>query len=137
MRERVSIKFGGKEYSLLPTFEVWDQFEESTEIGLLQHLELLYAGRATANVRARLVLLALEAADPQKTWSLERVKKAMFENGAWHEDMVAKEAELTQKLLYTPEQFAAKKQESEEAAKRQKEIEDQLAAFSDPSLELP
>lgn len=133
MRELVKIKLGGREFSLSPTFEVWDQFEEQTEVGLLQHLESLYKGQALANTRARLVLLGLQAADPEKTWSLERVKKAMFESGAWHEDLVAKEAELIQKLLYTPEQFEAKKRESEEAAKRQQEIERRLAAFSDPS----
>lgn len=133
MRERVSITFGGKEYSLLPTFEVWDSFEEMTEVGLLQHLEALYSGRALINTRARLIMLGLEAGDPGKSWSMDRVKKAMFEAGAWHEDIVAKEAELVQRLLYTPEQFAAKKKESEEAAKRQSELETQLAAFSDPS----
>ena len=58
---------------------------------------------------------------------------AMFEAGLWHESVVAKEIELVEKLLYTPEQYLEKKNQLAEAAKAQQDALASLDALSNYS----
>lgn len=127
MRDRVEVEFGGRVYSLLPTFEVTDAFEGRFN-GLFDHLEKLSNGIASIHVRGFLMYLGLKASDDSTNWTEEAVRKSMFEAGHWSEDMVAKEIEFIQRLIYTPEQFQAKK-EAEEAARA--EMMELLDASSD------
>lgn len=116
MRDPVLYKMGGKEYPLLPTFAVVAEFEERF-YGLLDHLERLMQGKATIQARSFLILQGLKAGDPDRDWDQNAVMERLFDMGYWHESVVLKEAEFIEKLLYTPEQYIAKKQEREQEAK--------------------
>jgi hypothetical protein len=131
MRDRVKMRLGGKEYDLLPSFGVVDRFEDRY-YGLLDHLERLMQGKAVIQARAFLILEGLKAADPNKPWDFETVMERLFEAGYWHEDVVMKEAEFVERLIYTPEQYLAKK---EERANEAKGLEEVLGAISKGSSE--
>lgn len=114
MRDRVQIKLGGEELALLPAFSVVDGFE-SRFGGLLDYWAILNDGKAPLEIRAHLLLLGLKAEDPSRNWTVEAVKKGMYEVGLWHEDLVLKESEFVERLIYTPEQYLAKKEQREQA----------------------
>jgi hypothetical protein len=116
MRDRVKLKVGGEELELLPAYEVIDAFEDRY-YGLPEHLERLIDGKATIQQRAYLILLGANAADPGAGFKQEAIQTGMFQVGYWHEDMVNREAEFIERLLYTPEQYLAKKSERENVAK--------------------
>lgn len=132
MRDAVKLKLGGREVSLLPTFAVVDAFEDQFD-GLVNHLDQLITGKAKLQVRAFLLLEGLKAANPDVDWKFDTVKERMFDMGLWHEDLVTKESEFIQRLMFTPEQYAQKKAEREDDA--QKTLDEIMGAFSnEPSL---
>jgi len=127
MRDPVTVTFGGRDYSLLPEYGVMPSFE-GRHGGLLDHLQQLYDGRASIQRRAYLLLLGLQAGDPSQNWTQEAVQKAIFEAGAWSNEMVSREAEFINALLYTPEQLREKKRQE---AEMQAELTAALAASSE------
>lgn len=128
MRQDVFLKLGAKEHALRPAFSVVDAFE--TKFGsVLEHLENLMQGRATIHARGLLVFEGLKAGNPDVDWDLETVKERMFDEGYWHESLVMKEAEFVERLLYTPEQYTAKKAERAAEAEREKAEADRLSAI--------
>ncbi|MEY8099586.1 hypothetical protein AB9F29_19580 [Falsihalocynthiibacter sp. S25ZX9] len=127
MRGRVHIEFGGRDHSLLPTYEVAEQFE-ARHGGIVDHYEKLNNGSAPMQVRAYLILLALKQGEGGDKFTLQGVMKAMFEFGLWHGDLVRKENELIEGLIYTPEQLLAKKEEEKAAMKIASEA---LGVFSE------
>jgi len=131
MREAVKMKLGSKEYSLLPTFGVVDAFEDR-HYGLLEHLERLMGGKATIHARAFLILQGLKAGSPDVQWDMSAVMERLFEQGYWHEDVVLVEAEFIERMLYTPEQFIAKK---EQRATEEEGLEKIFATMSQTSSE--
>lgn len=129
MRDRVKMKLGAREQSLLPAFEVVDAFEDRF-YGLLEHLEKLMQGRATIHARGFLILEGLKASSPDVQWDYEQVMKMMFDRGLWHEGLVKEEAEFIERMLYTPEQYQAKKEERAAEAEAMKDLVNQdLSSF--------
>lgn len=133
MRDRVMMAFGGQELPLLPTFGVMDSFEDRCG-ALTGHLLSLTSGTATLKVRATLVFLAMKAgreADGGSSadMSVNNTMLAMWEAGAADNDLMLKEVELIERLLFTPEQYAAKKAERERIEAAQQMIEDLTNAF--------
>lgn len=96
------------DYTMLPTFAVADAFEDRFG-SLMAHGEAILNMTAPMTQRAFLILQGLKAGDPSQQWSVESVKKTMFERGYWHESLVRIEIELVERLIYTPEQYLAKK----------------------------
>lgn len=131
MREAVKMRLGGKEYSLSPTFAVIDVFEDRY-YGLLEHLDRLMNGKATIHARAFLILQGLKSGAPEVDWDMSAVMERLFDMGYWHEDVVMKEAEFCEKLLYTPEQYIAKK---EQRATEERGLEEIFATISQDSSE--
>lgn len=121
MRGIVNMKLGGREVALLPSFEVADAFEERHG-SLMAHLEALTQGRATLNPRAFLVWKAACAGDPAVEWQIGTIKERMFDRGYWNEDIVILEAELIERLLYTPEQYLEKKELRAKEAERMRDF---------------
>lgn len=134
MRDRVTIVFAGQEFRLLPAFSVIDGFEDRCG-ALTGHLIALTAGTATLKSRATLVYLAMKAAaeednEPTSGMSIHNTAQAMWEAGAADNDLMLKEVELIERLLYTPEQYAVKKAERERIEAAQRMMEDP-SAFPD------
>lgn len=127
------MRLGGKEYSLLPTFAVVDNFEDR-HYGLLEHLDRLTSGRATIHARSYLILQGLKAGSPEVDWDMSAVMERLFDMGYWDESVVVKEAEFIERLLYTPEQYIAKK---EQRANEEKGLEEIFASISATSSESP
>lgn len=128
MRDRVMITLGGAEHPLLPAFEVLDVFEERV-CGILDHLNNLTNGTARLRDRAMLVMLAANAA-ADGDWKLDATMQRMFEAGLWHQDLLLREIELVEKLLYTPEQYAAKKAARAEDQQTLESMFDDISSFS-------
>ena len=137
MRDRVKIVLGGKEYSLLPTMAVLDAFEDRYgSIG--GHIQRLTAEQGLFTERAFLLWQGLMAdkdnsqkvAGKAMEFTLEAVKKQMFEAGLYHETLMRAEVELIERLIYTPEQFAEKKRQREAAQEEQAKMLDALNNFS-------
>lgn len=128
MRETVFITLGGQERPLKPAYAVFDAFE-SRHGGLLDFLRSLSEGTAPLEARAFLICEGLKAADASVAWKIDAVKQRMFEEGAWHIDLISKEVEFIERLMYTPEQYTRKKEAEKAAA--QKAAETAEAAFSD------
>jgi hypothetical protein len=134
MRDLVLMTFGRKEYPLLPAFRVMDGFEDRCG-ALTGHLISLTNGTATLRARATLVFLAMKAAREDEggataDMSIQNTMQAMWEAGAADNDLMLKEVELIERLLYTPDQYKAKKEARERAEADQKEIERLLNASS-------
>lgn len=125
MRDRVQMKLGAKEYALLPAFAVIDAFEDQ-HYSLLEHLDRLMKGTAVIHARAFLICEGLKAADPEVKWDVLTIMERMFERGYWHESLVFEEQEFIERLLYTPEQYLAKKQQRVAEAEQQKAMLDRL-----------
>lgn len=137
MRDRVTLTFGRREYRLLPAFSVQDGFEDRCG-ALTGHLINLVSGTATLRARGTLVYLGMKAAmeaDGEGTSALtiQSVMESMWEAGSADNSLLLKEQEFIERLLYTPEQYAAKKAEREKAEAAQKVIEDLLSASPDYS----
>lgn len=138
MRDRVILTFNRKEYPLLPAFSVMDSFEDRCG-ALTAHLISLTNGSATLRNRATLVYFAMKAAREEDggssaDMSVQSVMVAMWEFGAADNDLMLKEVELIERLLYTPEQYRVKKEEREKAEQAQQAILDMMGAspsFSD------
>lgn len=138
MRDRVTIAFGRKEYPLLPTFGVMDEFEDRCG-ALTSHLLSLTSGTATLRNRATLVFLGMKEArtadgDSASAMSIQSTMQAMWEIGAADNDLLLKEVEFIERLLYTPEQYRAKKEARERAEEALKAMDILQAAspnFSD------
>jgi len=125
MRDARILKHGGREYQLLPTFEVLDNFE-TRHGSLIQHLMNLVNGTATVHQRATLIMEAARAGFVGEfNWKHEAVRKMLFELGVASDDLVLLETDICEALLYTPEQYIAKKAQRAEAQKAQ----DQMAAI--------
>lgn len=119
MRDRVILTFGRKEYPLLPAFGVMDVFEDRCG-ALTAHLLSLTQGTATLRSRATLVYLGMKAAreadgGSSADMSIQNTMEAMFDVGAADNDLMLKEVELIERLLYTPDQYRAKKEARERA----------------------
>lgn len=119
MRDRVSLTFGRKEYPLLPAFGVMDAFEDRCG-ALTAHLINLTNGTATLRNRATLVYLGMKAAreadgGSASLMSVSGTMEAMWEEGAADNDLLLKEVEFIERLLYTPEQYKVKKEARERA----------------------
>jgi len=133
MRERVTIRLGGRDYDMLPSFGVLEAFEDRHG-SIAAHLARLVEMTAPLSTRAFLVLRALEAGSAgtgdgkMLPWGFEAVKLAMFEAGLWHESLVNTEIALVERLLYTPEQYTAKKALAAEMAAAQKKAADAIAS---------
>jgi len=122
MRDRVTIRLGGRDYSLLPTMGVLDAFEDRFgSIGA--HIQRLSAEQALFQHRAFLIWQALKADDgntqdvggrPMEI-TLDATKRQMFDAGLYDEALVSAEIELIQRLIWTPEQFTEKKRQREAA----------------------
>jgi hypothetical protein len=136
MRDARILKHGLEEYRLLPTFEVLDNFE-ARHGSLMQHLLNLVSGSATVAQRATLIMEAAKASGDGANWKHEAVRKMMFELGVASEQLVALEIDLCDALLYTPEQYQAKKAQRAEAEKVQKEMEKLLDGFGPVSAPPP
>lgn len=121
---------------LRPAFSVVDAFEDRFG-GLVAHLEALYDGRATIQARGLLILEGLKAQEPEKKWTLDRVKESLFEAGLWHEEQVNIEAEFIQRLLYTPEQYTKKKAKEEAERQAMEEMAQMLASSKTFSEQQP
>lgn len=133
MRDRVFAKFSRQEYPLLPTFGVMDAFEDRCG-ALTAHLLALTNGTATLRSRATLVFLAMKAAREADgglsvDMSVQNTMEAMFEAGAADNELMLKEVELIERLLYTPAQYQAKKEARERQEAAQIEMENILSAF--------
>jgi hypothetical protein len=123
MRDRVTLRLGGKDFSLLPTMGVLDAFEDRFgSIGA--HVQRLAGEAALFQHRAFLIWQALQA-DPSNRqemdgrvieFGLDATKTAMFEAGLYSEALVMAEVELIERLIYTPEQYAEKKSKREAEA---------------------
>lgn len=141
MRDRVFLKFGGKEYPLLPAFSVIDAFEDRCG-ALTAHILNLTQGTATLRARATIIFHAMVAArkadgGSAQDMSVQNVMEAMFDAGMADDGLMLKEIELIERLLYTPEQYAVKKAERERAEKALKELDDLQGAFSSFSASQP
>lgn len=137
MRERMQVRFGRQEYSLLPSFSVIDQFEDRCG-ALTAHLLNLVQGTASLKQRATLMHLAFVAAlreDDQDTRdaTIQSMMQAMFDEGVADDDRMAMEVELCERLLYTPEQYLAKKAKREAAQKAEEEMQALLRGSPMPS----
>lgn len=134
MRDRVLLTFGKREYALLPTFAVAERFEDRFG-SLIAHLQALseLSPTATLKQRAYLLYLAMKAAKEEDSepsdLSWEATHQAMWEEGMAQPDRVMKEIELIERLLYTPEQYLAKKAAAAAAAKEQEEMMGLLDGF--------
>lgn len=128
MRDARILKHGLAEYRLLPTFEVLDNFE-ARHGSLMQHLMNLVSGQATVSQRATLIMEAAKASGDGAAWKHEAVRKMLFELGVASEELVAMEIDLCDALLYTPEQYQAKKAQRTEAEKAQAEVASLLGGF--------
>jgi hypothetical protein len=111
------MRFGRREYPMLPTFGVLEEFEDRCG-SIAAHYGALAALTATLEARAFLVWLALKAGaageqtdDREGEFTLDAVRTALFERGLWHASTVAAETELIERLMWTPEQFLEKKAE--------------------------
>jgi hypothetical protein len=140
MRDSVMLAFGRREYPLLPTFGVMDAFEDRCG-ALTSHLLNLTSGTATLRVRATLVYHAMRAGRLQEggsagDMSIQATMEAMYELGAADNDLMLKEVELIERLLYTPEQYQAKKEAREKAEAAQKMMADLLSDSPDYSASL-
>lgn len=120
------IKLGAREIPLRPAYQVLDAFED-LHGGIVGHLEGLSNGTATMKARARLIYEGARAADPSTQVEIEAIKERLFDAGLWSEGVVMKEVEFVEKLIYTPEQYQAKKEERAEAMKA---MEEHLQSFS-------
>lgn len=132
MRDAVKLRLGGKEHSLLPTFGVVDAFEDR-HYGLLDHLDRLMNGRATIHARAFLILQGLKAGAPEVNWDFATVMERLWEQGYWDESVVMTEGEFIERLLYTPEQYLAKKEQRANEAKGLEGIFESISADSSES----
>ena len=128
MRDARILKHGLNEYRLLPTFEVLDVFEDRHG-SLIQHTMNLLSGTAKVSERATLIMEAAKAGGSGANWKHEAVRKMLFDLGVASEEQVALEVDLCQALLYTPEQYAAKKAEQAEAMKAQDQMATILGGF--------
>lgn len=133
MRDRVTITLGGQEYPLLPTFSVLDQFEDKHG-SILAHLVNMMNLVAPLKARSYLVFLAMKAAREDDGGDTSKLRhtataEAMFEAGIGDEGLIQIETELIERLIYTPEQYAAKKEQREKEAMAQKEAMALLSAF--------
>lgn len=132
MRDRVLVTLGGREYALLPTFGVYEQFEDRFG-SLMQHLLKMNEFSATLKCRSYLVFLAMVAAkeddgqDHDLTW--ESVHRSMWEAGPAVGAVPKAEVELIERLLYTPEQYLRKKEEETAATKAAEEVERLIAGL--------
>lgn len=138
MRDAVTVKLGGADYRLLPTFAVVDAFEDRHG-SLMGHLHRYMDLTATLPQRATLLLEAIRAGYLDEGKSPDRlqmdgIKKVMFEAGYWSDELIRAEIELCERLLYTPEQYTAKKTAREKEHQAQMEAMDLLSAFA-PSSE--
>ncbi len=137
MRDRVVITLGGREYPLLPTFGVHEQFEDRFG-SLMKHYLGLSEFTATLKARSYLVYLAIKAdredrGEDDSMLSWDATAKAMWEQGHAAGELPRKEAELIERLLYTPEQYRAKKEE-EAAMKKAAEEMEKAFAFATSSV---
>ena len=119
MRDRVTLTFGRKEYPLLPAFGVMDRFEDRCG-ALTAHLISLTNGSATLRSRATLVFFGMKAAREEDggdaaAMTIEATMQAMWDAGAADNDLMLKEVEFIERLLFTPEQYRAKKEARERA----------------------
>lgn len=117
MRDRVTLVFGRREYALLPAFGVQSDFEDRCG-SLTAHLINLVSGTATLKTRATLLYFGTRyalVADGQATSALtvQSVMEAMWDEGSGDNDLLLKEHEFIERLLYTPEQYKAKKEDRE------------------------
>lgn len=115
MRDLISITLRGREYSLLPSFGALSNFEDRHG-SIAAHYSALVGLTATVSARSWLVLQGLQAfraETPPEGRSFDftqtSVAEALFEGGLWHEAAVQVEIDLVEALLYTPEQYLAKK----------------------------
>jgi hypothetical protein len=134
MRDRVLLTFGKREYALLPTFAVAERFEDRFG-SLISHLQALSELSPTATLKQRsyLVYLAMKAAKEEDNepsdLSWEATHQAMWDEGMAQPDRVMKEIELIERLLYTPDQYLAKKAQAAAAAKEQEDMMGLLGGF--------
>lgn len=133
MRDAITITLGAAEYRLLPTFSVVDTFEDRHG-SLMSHFQRLMDLSATLHQRAFLILEAMKAAQRDEgkdtdRFQLSAVKERMFEAGMWSDDLIRVEADLCERLLYTPEQYLAKKTQRAEAQKAAMEAMGHLSGF--------
>lgn len=137
MRDRVAIRLGGRDYSLLPTMGVLDAFEDRFgSIGA--HIQRLASDQALFQHRAFLIWQALKADDSNEVsvggrsiaFTLEQTRVQMFEAGLYDQTLVKAEIELIERLIYTPEQFAEKKRLREAAEAEQARFLAGLSNFS-------
>lgn len=140
MRERVTLTFGRKEYQLLPAFGVMDEFEDRCG-ALTSHLLALTNGTATLRSRATLLFLGMKAArvadgESAAAMSVQSTMEAMWEIGAADNDLMLKEVEFIERLLFTPDQYRAKKEARERAEEAMKMMDIFQAASPDFSASL-
>lgn len=107
--------FGGREYPLLPTFGALENFE-SRHGSVAKHLMSMMDASATLKVRSFLVYQGMKAhrdenfsGEVRGEMTPESVAMAMFEEGVLNEAMTLREVEFIERLLYTPEEYQAKK----------------------------
>jgi hypothetical protein len=128
---------GGREYPLLPTFGVYETFEDRFG-SLMRHLINLQDFTATLKARSYLVFLAIKA-DREDTGqdtellSWEATHKAMWEAGPAVGHVPAKEVELIERLLYSPEQYLRKKEEEAAMQKANEQVERLIAGLNESS----
>jgi hypothetical protein len=132
MRDSVAIQFGRREYRLLPTFGAMDAFEDRCG-ALTAHLLNLTSGTATLKTRATLVYHGMKAAfdnegKSTQDLSVQSTMQAMFDAGAADNDLMLKEVEFIERLLFTPEQYQAKKEAREKAEAMQTDLMNLLHA---------
>lgn len=141
MRDRVFITFGRRKHALLPTFGVQDGFEDRCG-ALTAHLISLVSGTATLRTRATLVYFGMKAAleddrEPTAGLTVASVMESMWELGSADNDLLLKEQELIERLLYTPEQYQAKKEARERQEAAQEELQKLMGASPDFSASPP
>ncbi len=138
MRDAVTVRLGGADYRLLPTFAVADAFEDRHG-SLMAHLQRLVDLSATMNQRGTLLLEAMRAAYVDEGKSPDRLelsamKQRIFDAGMWSEAMLQAEFELCERLLYTPEQYLEKKAMREQQAEASAQLAAMMEDFA-PSSE--
>ena len=143
MRDLITIKLRGRDYSLLPSFAVLSNFEDRHG-SIATHYSGLVGLTATLAARSWLVLQALQAfrSDAPSEgrsfgFTQDVVAESIFEAGLWHDQTVQVEINLVEALLYTPEQYQAKKAERAAAAVAQTDVMDSMAALASFSASLP
>lgn len=130
-RAPVAITLEGREYDMLPTFEVWRQIEE--KVGPLATVRDRVAVRqVNSDIIADIAVFGLNAAntDTRVTFTQKRVLECMFKDGPQNEALWRSILDLLDALAYTPEQLAKKRAEESALAAEGDQIERVLSMLS-------